>query len=89
VLEEALGAIAALQQKRLARSHTAELGLQLARLTGEHERRKGRKLLLDLLKLAKVGVDRCLLDLFAAPALWAPPGCHPTALLESDRYISD
>ncbi len=38
-LGEALGAIAALQQKRLAVGHAAELFGQAACLTGEHQRR--------------------------------------------------
>ncbi len=62
VLGEALGAIAALQQEGLARGHAGELRLELARLAREHQRREGRKLLLDLVELGQVGIDRDLLD---------------------------
>ena len=76
MLGEALGAIAALQQKRLARGDPGELGLQLARLAGEHQRREGRKLLLDVVERGPVGINRDLLDRPRAPAVWAPTGCH-------------
>ena len=62
MLGEALGAIAALEQKGLARGHAGELRLQLPRLARKHERREGGKLLLDLVELARVGIDRDLLD---------------------------
>ena len=76
MLGEALGAVPALEQEGLARGDAGELGLQLARLSGEHERRKGRKLLLNLGERGPVGVDRNLLDRFGAPAVWAPSGRH-------------
>ena len=90
MLGEALGAVPALQQEGLARGDAGELRLQLARLAGEHERREGRKLLLNLGERGRVGIDRDLLDRFGAPAVWAPSGCHGKALLhESERYIGD
>ena len=48
VLGEALGAIAALQQERLARRDLRQRLLQVARLAGKNQRRKGRKLRLDV-----------------------------------------
>ena len=62
MLGEALGAIAALQQKGLARGDAGELRLQLARLARKNERREGRKLLLDLVEPTLIGIDRDLLD---------------------------
>jgi hypothetical protein len=59
---EALGAIAALEQKSLARGHAGKLRLELARLAGKHQRREGRELLLDLIELGPIGIDRDLLD---------------------------
>ena len=44
MLGEALGAVAALQQEGLAGRDRGQLLLQLARLAGEHQRRKGREL---------------------------------------------
>ena len=57
MLGEALGAIAALQQKGLARGDPGELRLELARLAREHQRREGRELLLDLVERGS-GRDR-------------------------------
>ena len=48
VLGEALGAVAALQQESLAGGDARELLLQVARLAGKNQRRKGRELLLDV-----------------------------------------
>ncbi len=76
MLGEALGAVPALEQEGLARGDAGELRLQLARLSGEHERRKSRKLLLNLGERGRVGVDGHLLDRFGAPAVWAPSGRH-------------
>ena len=47
MLGEAFGAVAALQQERLACSDAGQLLLQLARLTCKNQRRKGGELLLD------------------------------------------
>ena len=76
MLGKALGAIAALEQERLAGGDAGELLLQLARLTGKHERREGRELALDLGELLGVRVDRDLLDRPRAPALRAPARSH-------------
>ena len=48
VLGEALGAVAALEQERLAGRHPRKMLLQAARLAGKNQRRKGRELLLDV-----------------------------------------
>ena len=90
MLGEALGAVAALEQKGIALRDAGKLSLQLARLAGKHERRKGRKLLLNLGERGRLGVGRDLLDRLGAPAVWAPSGRHGKALLhESERYIGD
>ncbi len=62
MLGEALGAIAALQQKGLAGGHAGELRLELARLAREHERREGRELLLHLVERGHIRIGRDLLD---------------------------
>ena len=62
MLGEALGAIAALQQERLARRGLAERPLELARLAGEDQRRIAGELALDLGQRRAVAIDRRLLD---------------------------
>ena len=69
MLGEALGAIAALQQKGLAFGHARELDLQLPRLACKYERWKRRKLLLDLNELLLVRIVRNLLDGLRAPTV--------------------
>jgi hypothetical protein len=78
MLGEALCAIAALQQEGVAGGDAGKLGLQLARLAREHQRREGRKLALDQAKLTLVRVVRNLLDRPQAPAVRAPTRCHST-----------
>ena len=72
MLGEALGAIAALQQERLARHGLAERALELARLAGEHQRGIAGELALDLAERGRVGIDRRLLDRLAPPAFRTP-----------------
>jgi hypothetical protein len=62
MLGEALGAIAALEQKGLAGGHAGKLRFEFTRLAGEHQRREGGELLLDLVELGLIGIDRDLLD---------------------------
>ena len=83
VLGEALGAIAALKQKSLARGHAGKLRLQFPRLTGENQRREGRELILDLDDRRGIRVDRNLLDRLGAPAVWAPSRGHSLSPLAS------
>src|SRR5262249_49039246 len=82
MLGEALGAVAALEQEGLASRHTGKLRLQLPRLAGKDERRKGGKLLLDVGELLCVRIDRNLLDRLRAPTIWAPSRRHLQSLLE-------
>ena len=72
VLGEALGAIAALQQESLAGGDPRQRVLQIARLAGKHQRRKGRELLLDVGQRLLVRIIRHLHDRLAAPAIGAP-----------------
>ena len=66
VLGEALGAVAALQQERLAGGDLGERLLELARLARENQRRKGGELLLDRGQRRRVRIDRHLLDRFVS-----------------------
>ncbi len=69
---EAFGAVAALQQKRLAGAHLRQQLLQLARLAGEDQRRKGGNLLLDIGKRRLVRISRDLDDRLGPPAVGRP-----------------
>ena len=80
VLGEALGAVAALEQKGLPLRDAGELGLQLPRLACKNQRRKRGKLLLDLRKLSRIGIDRDLLDRLRTPVIGAPSRCHSYTL---------
>ena len=62
MLGEAFGAIAALQQESLAGSDLRQRLFQIARLTGKNQRRKARKLRLDVGKRLGVGIFRHLHD---------------------------
>ncbi len=62
VLGEALGAIAALQQERLAGRNLRQRPLEVARLAGKDQRRKARKLPLDFGQRLDVQVVRHLHD---------------------------
>ena len=59
---EALGAVPALQQERLAGGDFGQVALQIARFTGENERRKAGELALDVGERRLVPIDRRLLD---------------------------
>ncbi|MHC2631144.1 phytoene/squalene synthetase [Bradyrhizobium liaoningense] len=56
VLGEALGTVAALEQEGVAGRNAPQGLLQVARLAGEHQRRKGRKLRLDVGQSLGVGI---------------------------------
>ncbi len=62
MLREAFGAIPALEEEGVARSHLCERGLELPRLAREDERREPRKLLLDRGKRLGAWIGRDLLD---------------------------
>src|SRR6185437_12986748 len=76
VLGEALRAIAALQQESLPLGHARERLFQVAGLACKNERRKGRKLLLDVGQSLRVRIVRHLLDRLLAPAIGAPTLGH-------------
>ncbi len=72
VLLEGLGAIAALKQKSLASRDIGEGAGQIARLSGENERRKSGELAFDRRQGALVAIDRRLLDRLMSPAARRP-----------------
>ncbi len=72
VFGEAFGAIAALQQKHFAFRDLGQGLFQIARLTGKNQRRKARKLRLDVGKRLGVGIIGHLHDRLRAPGLRAP-----------------
>jgi hypothetical protein len=67
VLGKTLGAVAALQQKRVAGRHLRQRPLEVARLARKNQRRKARKLRLDVGERLGVGVIRHLHDRLRAP----------------------
>ena len=71
-LGEALGAVPALQQERLALGHRGQIGGEVARLAGEDQRRIGPKLAFHGRKRRLVLVFRDLTDRLLTPALRAP-----------------
>ena len=72
VLGKAFGAIAALQQECLAGRDLGQRSLEVARLAGKHQRRKGGKLRLDIGQRLGVRIIRHLHDRLAAPGIRAP-----------------
>jgi len=72
VLGKAFGAVAALQQKRVAGRHLRQCALEVARFAGKNERRKACKLRLDVGEGLGVGVIRHLHDRLRAPRVWSP-----------------
>ena len=76
MLGEALGAVAALKQETLALRNARQLALQLARLTGEDQRRITGKLLLDRGQLGLILVVRHLHDREVPPAVRCPVRRH-------------
>jgi hypothetical protein len=82
-LGEALGTVAALQQKGLALGHGAELLLEAPGLAGEDQRRKLGETRFDPVERLLVRIVRHLLDRLAAPAVRRPLGRHfgPRSLL--------
>ena len=76
VLGEALGAVAALKQERLAGRNAGQRFLQVPRLAGKHQRRKGRQLRFDVAQRLGVGILRHLQHRLGAPAVGCPPLGH-------------
>ena len=75
-LIEALGAIAGLEQEGPPGGHTGEFGLQRPGLAGEHQRRKGRELRLDIGQCLGIGIGGHLQHRLAAPAIGRPALGH-------------
>ena len=69
---EALGAIAALEQERVARGRLAERLFELARFAGKNQRRIAGKLALGLGQRRAIGIDRRLRDRLRPPAIRGP-----------------
>ncbi len=69
---KAFGAVAALEEERIARGNLGELLLQLARLTCKNERRKGRETAFDILEHGSVRIGRNLLDGLVSPRIRRP-----------------
>ena len=78
-IDEALGAVAALQQEGLALGHLGQRRLELARLAGEDQRRIAAQPRLGAGQHGGVGIDRHLLGRPAAPAGRRPVGGARTA----------
>ena len=71
-LGKAFGAVAALQQERLAGGDIGEPVLQAPRLAGKDQRRVGAQRLLDAAERGLVGIAGNLADREAAPASRRP-----------------
>ena len=84
-LGKALGAVAALQQKGLARRHRSQAVLEPPRLAGEDEGRKAMQGFLDAGECGFVGISRDLTDREAAPAVGGPIFCHVTPSVVGGR----
>ena len=69
---EALGAIAALQQERIACGRLAERLLELARFACKNQRRVAGKLALGLGQRRAIGIGRRLRDRLRPPAIRGP-----------------
>ena len=69
---EALGAIAALEQERVARGRLAERLLEFARFACKNQRRIAGKLALGLGQRRAIGIGRRLRDRLRPPAIRAP-----------------
>ncbi len=76
VFGETLGAIAALQQERLAFGDAPKRLFQVARLTCKNQRRKRCKLRLDIGQRPGVGIVGYLQNRLGAPAVGCPPLGH-------------
>ncbi len=86
VLGETFGAIAALQQKSVAGGDLRQRLFQIARFAGKNQRRKGRKLRLDIGKRLRIGIIRHLDDRPRTPGFRVPfrhIGPHRHSLLQT------
>ena len=82
-LLEALGAVAGLQQERVAGGDVAERGLQRAGLAGEHQRGIGGDLLQRPIEVALIGPLGLLLGRERLPRRRSPRLCHAESLIAS------
>ena len=76
VLNEAFGAIAALQQKRTSLAYLSELRFQIARFTGNNQRRKARQAIFHRLQGCRIVISRHLLNRKIPPAFQSPFRVH-------------
>ena len=76
MLGEALGTIATLKQEGLACGNARKLLLQVPRLTCKNQRRKRRKLRLDIGQRFRIGIFGHLQNWLLAPAVGRPPLGH-------------
>ncbi len=89
MLEEAFGAIAALQQEGVAFRHIGKLLLQAAGLTGKYQRRIGCKRGFRCRKRCRIRIFGNLLDRFLPPAAGGPILCHVLTLLSTAQPPRD
>src|SRR5215470_18639169 len=78
MLRKTFRAIAALQQESFAFRDARQLLLQIARLSREHQRRKGRKLFFDISQGLPVRINRDLLYRLFSPTIGRPALGHFT-----------
>ena len=76
MLGEAFGAVAALQQEGLACGYARKRLFQVAGLTCKNQRRKRRKLRLDIGQCLGIGIIGDLQHRLGAPAIGCPPLGH-------------
>ncbi len=88
MLEEAFGAIAALQQEGVAFGHIGELLFQTAGFTGKNERRIGRKRGFRCRKRCRVRIFGNLLDWLLPPATGGPILCHVLTLFSPAHFCA-
>ncbi|QTK78540.1 hypothetical protein AT6N2_C0675 [Agrobacterium tumefaciens] len=89
VLEEAFGAIAALQQEGVAFCHIGELFFQAAGFTCKDQRRIGRKRGFRRSKCCRIRIFGNLLDRFLPPAAGGPILCHVLTLPSTAQRTRD
>ena len=86
---EAFGAIAALQQERLAFRDLAQRRHQIARLARKHQRRMGLELRQDTVQRRLVRIIRHLTDGLVLPALRGPGLGHAVSPSKQAVDIGD
>src|SRR5262245_11582938 len=89
MLGEAFGAIPALQQESFAEGHAPQRLLEVPRLAGKDQRRKGRELLLDRGERLRIRIVRHLGGRLLAPAVGRPPFRHHNLRTLETRAIPE